>query len=214
MTVTATLPLIVEAVDVAKRWSPTAGLAPVTFTLRAGDSVVLCGRSGSGKSTLLGLLAGWCDPDSGRLDRIGPWADGQRWRKWSATAVVPQLLGLLQELPVRENISLGLRLAGIDRSSAAIHTLAVLEALDLCEQADRLPAEVSLGQRQRAAVARAVVSNPTLLLADEPTCHQDAVHAAMVLEVLRSVALHGGAVLVASHDESIIARAERTISLD
>lgn len=205
---------IVEATDVAKRWSPTAGLAPVTFTLRTGDSVVLCGRSGSGKSTVLGLLAGWCEPDSGRLERIGTWADDQHWREWRGTAVVPQLLGLLQELPLRENISLGLRLGGIDRRSLALRTQAVIEALDLAEQADRLPAEVSLGQRQRAAAARAVVSAPTLLLADEPTCHQDAAHATMVLEALRSVALLGGAVLVASHDESIIASAERTISLD
>ena len=214
MSSSATTTTLVEAIEIGKTWSPTARLAPVSFTLRAGDNVVLCGRSGSGKSTLLGVLAGWCEPDTGRLTRTGTWASAGRWREWVGTATVPQTLGLLHELPLHENISLGLRLNGIDRKTIAIRTQAIIEALDLCDQADRLPTEVSLGQRQRAAVARAVVCAPALLLADEPTCHQDAAHAKMVLDTLRSVATRGGAVLVASHDEAIIANAERTISLD
>jgi len=210
---TTTNPLV-QATEVTKRWSPTAGLAAVSFSLFPGDHVVLCGRSGSGKSTLLGLLTGWCEPDDGEIVRHGTWADDGRWRAWTGTAIVPQMLGLLQELPIHENISLGLRLAGMTRRDIARRTAAVVEALDLVDQADRLPAEISLGQRQRAAVARAVVSTPTILLADEPTCHQDAAHAAMVLDALRSVAAAGGAVLIASHDETIITNAERTISLD
>ena len=205
---------LVRVTDATKRWSSTSQLAPVSFCLHPGDNVVLYGRSGSGKSTLLGLLAGWCALDAGEIIRQGSWADDDRWRDWVGTAVVPQSLGLLQELPLRENISLGLRLAGMTRRTIAERTAAVIEAVDLVEQADRLPADISLGQRQRAAVARAVVSAPTLLLADEPTCHQDAAHAAMVLEALRSVASAGGAVLIASHDDALIAGSERTISLD
>jgi len=206
--------VVVSANEICKTWSASARLAPLSFTLAAGDRVVVCGRSGSGKSTLLGLLAGWCEPDTGTITRVGSWAADDRWRRWVGTAIVPQTLGLLAELPIRENIALGLRLSGMRRRVVADLTAEMIEALDLVEEAGRLPADISLGQCQRASVARAVVSSPTLLLADEPTCHQDAVHAAMVLAALACVATAGGAVVLASHDEAIFDFAEKIISLD
>jgi ABC-type lipoprotein export system ATPase subunit len=199
---------------VAKQWGASSGLAAVTTELRGGELVALQGRSGSGKSTLLSLLAGWCTPDAGRLERIGPWAAGDRWATWSGTAIVPQVLGLADELPVEENLGHVLRLAGVDRRTAAERVEDVLVALDLAEQRRRLPREISLGQQQRVAVGRAVIAAPVVLLADEPTCHQDPEHATAVLDALRRVADDGGAVLVASHDAAVAAAADRVVSLD
>ena len=154
--------------------------------LRGGQVVALQGRSGSGKSTLLALLAGWCGPDEGALRRAGHLAEDGRWATWSGTAIVPQVLGLAEELSVAENLEHVLRLGGVARAARERRVEEVLDALDLAAQRHRLPRETSLGQQQRVAVGRAVIAAPVLLLADEPTCHQDPAHAAAVLAVLRA----------------------------
>lgn len=208
--------MLVELRAVAKRWDATSGLAGLTMQLRRGEVVALQGRSGSGKSTLLALLVGWCAPDAGKIVRHGGWALDGGWRHWRSTAIVPQVLGLADELSITENLEHVLRLDGrADRRTRDAAVLAMLAALDLDEQAARLPREVSLGQQQRAAVGRAAIIRPRLLLADEPTCHQDAAHAAGVLAQLRALADDGGAaVLIASHDPLVAAAADRVVSLD
>jgi putative ABC transport system ATP-binding protein len=200
---------VIEVRGVVKRWGSTVGLGPVSAVVRDGELVVVTGRSGSGKSTLLALLAGWCTPDEGSIDRDGDAST------WSATAIVPQVLGLADELSIGENLEHVLRLGGIRdvaRRDAAVAQM--LGALDLEEQAGRLPRHVSLGQQQRAAVGRAAIIEPQVLLADEPTCHQDPAHVAAVLDVLRAAADRGSAVLVATHDPIVGAAADRVISLD
>ncbi|MGD9705607.1 MAG: ABC transporter ATP-binding protein [Acidimicrobiia bacterium] len=206
--------LLAELRGVAKRWDASSGLAPVDLTVRRGEIVVLRGRSGSGKSTLLALLAEWCLPDAGELVRGEALVVDDSWRRWQGTAIVPQVLGLVGELSVAENVEIVLRLSGVGRNERRAMVAEVLARLDLTEHADRLPRETSLGQQQRVAVARATVSSPTLLLADEPTCHQDALHGAAVLAALRRVADAGGGVLVASHDDAVVAVADRVVSLD
>lgn len=205
---------LVEMRGVSKRWDASSGLAAIDATLHAGEIVALQGRSGSGKSTMLALLAGWCEPDGGTITRRASLAAGDAWRTWSGTAIVPQVLGLVGELSVRENVALVLRLAGVARPDVDSRVAAMIERLDLGEQAGRLPREISLGQQQRLAVARAAIGRPMLLLADEPTCHQDLDHASAVLAELRSVAERDGAVLVASHDDVVASWADRVISLD
>ena len=206
--------VLVRVEQVAKHWGASSGLAPVSMELRAGEVVALQGRSGSGKSTLLALLAGWCGPDEGALRRAGHLAEDGRWATWSGTAIVPQVLGLAEELSVAENLEHVLRLGGVARAARERRVEEVLDALDLAAQRHRLPRETSLGQQQRVAVGRAVIAAPVLLLADEPTCHQDPAHAAAVLAALRAVACGGGAVLVASHDATVAAAADRVVSLD
>lgn len=200
--------------DVTKRWGTSIGLAPLTMELRRGELVTLQGRSGSGKSTLLALLAGWCTADGGRIERNGDWADNDGWRRWQSTAIVPQILGLADELSVEENLDHVLRLEGAGRARRLRDVAAVLDALDLGEQAGRLPREISLGEQQRVAVGRAAIATPVVLLADEPTCHQDPRHADDVLRVLRAVADRGGAVLIASHDRFVADSSDRIVSLD
>ncbi len=196
---------ILSADAVEKWWSPESGLRPVTFTLAAGEVVVVRGRSGSGKSTLLSLLAGWTQPDGGSLTwapEIAAMAD-----RWAGIAVVPQVLALVPELTVRENIESGV---GPD----AVHDVdAILDRLDLMDLHDRFPDETSLGQQQRTAVARAAVAAPLLLLADEPTSHQDPHHVRALLEVLQEVAANGSAVLVATHEPAVVDAASHRVDL-
>ncbi len=196
----------IEVNDLAKRWTPSSGLRPVTLTVEAGEMVVVRGRSGSGKSTLLALLAGWCHADGGTASVAGELL-GTRPPLWSQVAVVPQVLALVPELTIGENVREGCG----DVAPGAVST--VLVQLDLQDLVHRTPAQVSMGQQQRAAVARAVVARPAVLLADEPTSHQDAGHGAAVVEALRDVARSGSAVLVASHDPEVAARADRVVDL-
>ncbi len=205
---------VVRLTAVGKRWDASSGLEPVDLTLHAGTVVAVTGRSGSGKSTLLAIVAGWVEPDRGTVERIGGWTAGGRWRRWSGTAVVPQMLGLTEELSVAENVEVVLRLAGCGRSERRGRVAALLDLLDLGALANRLPAETSLGEQQRLAIARAIIGRPTLLLADEPTCHQDSARATTVIEMLRRAADAGSSVLVATHDPHVAASVDSVLDLD
>ncbi len=198
----------IEVEALSKRWTADSGLQPVTFSVEPGELVVVRGRSGSGKSTLLAILAGWCDPDAGAARIAGtPLSMAQR-RAWSEVAVVPQVLALVPELTMRENIVASCPPGSLARVDE------IIEALGLAEIADRPPPDTSMGQQQRVAVARAVVAQPTVVLADEPSSHQDPAHVAAVVAALRTVAHCGSAVLVASHDETVAEAADRIVDLD
>ena len=174
----------------------------VSLNVHAGRLAALVGRSGSGKTTVLNLLAGWERPDAGTVEVPGP--------GWKDVAVLPQRFGLLPELSVRENVAYPLRLAG---DSGAERVEELLAALALEELADRSPAETSIGQQQRTALARALVVRPRVLLADEPTSHQDAGSALAVVRALRDAAEWGTACLVATHDEEVAGLCDETLAL-
>lgn len=185
-------------------------LRGVSIAVRPGEVVALLGRSGSGKTTLLNCLLGWETPDTGTVEVPGaasPAAAG-----WSTVAVVPQRFGLLDELTLADNVALPARLAGApDPRSAAVATL---ETLRLAHLADRMPDEVSLGEQQRTAIARALVVRPSFLVADEPTGRLDEELSTHVLTTLREVyAAAGTGVLVASHDPVVVAAADRVVRL-
>ncbi|HTR71038.1 MAG TPA: ATP-binding cassette domain-containing protein [Mycobacteriales bacterium] len=146
-----------------------AALRNVEFELQASELVALVGPSGSGKTTLLNLLCGWEPHDAGELE----WRAGTgdlHDRPWHEVALVPQALGLLEDLTIRENVMLPARLSGVDRAAVFDRLVA---ALGLERILDRRARETSLGEQQRSAIARALLLEPTLLLADEPTAHQD-----------------------------------------
>ena len=207
------LPLA-QATDLAKRWSDDAGLKPISFTLASHEIVVVRGRSGSGKSTLLALLAGWVAPDSGHLERLGEWGVPGVDRTWRGTAILPQVLAPIAELTMTENVAMPLRLSGSSWPVARQRARAILEELDLTDEAERAAIDSSLGQQQRMALARAAVIAPIVLLADEPTSHQDSGHIATVLALLRSVVAEGTCAVVASHDPSVADIADRVLDLD
>jgi ABC-type lipoprotein export system ATPase subunit len=205
---------LAEATDLAKRWSDEAGLKPITFSLASHELIVVRGRSGSGKSTLLALLAGWVLPDAGQLQRLGPWVANGMDRTWQGTAILPQVLAPIAELTMTENVAMPLRLAGSSWPAARQRARAILEELDLADEADRAATDSSLGQQQRMALGRAAVINPVVLLADEPTSHQDAGHIATVLGLVRSVVAAGTCAVLASHDPAVAAIADRVLDLD
>ena len=183
-------------------------LTDVSLDLRGGELAALLGRSGSGKSTLLAILAGLQQPDQGETD---PAANPQL--PWSKLAFLPQRFGLLPELTIRENIEYPARLNGtLAEHSPAVEQL--LERLGLSELANRPPNETSIGQQQRTALARALILQPDVLLADEPTSHQDAGWRDAVWELLVDAAENGSACLIATHEEQIAHYANRTWAID
>jgi putative ABC transport system ATP-binding protein len=172
----------------------------VTLALRAGEVAGLVGRSGSGKTTLLNVLSGWEQPERGTLTWSGNGANGSLTDlPWQDLAVVPQSFGLMEELTVRENVEYPVRLAErLPELSNRVDEL--LGALGLVDLSDRLPVETSIGEQQRTALARALVLSPKLVLADEPTGHQDAGWTERLLLCLRDAAARGSSCLVATHN--------------
>jgi putative ABC transport system ATP-binding protein len=183
-------------------------LADGTLELDRGEVGALLGRSGSGKSTLLAVLAGLTRPDAGEL-RYELSTPDPADLPWAQLAFLPQRFGLLAELSVRENVEFPVRLAGV---SADVDGL--LERLGLAEFAERSPQETSIGQQQRTALARALVLGPAVLLADEPTSHQDAGWRDEVWRLLVDAAEAGTACLVATHEEEIARYANQVWHVD
>jgi putative ABC transport system ATP-binding protein len=189
---------VLEAQAVSKSYKRVTAVDRVSVDVRRGEVGVLMGRSGSGKSTLLTLLAGWQRPDHGHV----LWAERQvdpSTLPWAKLSYVPQRFGLIPELSVRENVELPARL--VSRADDAPRVDELLDQFGLTELAARVPAETSIGQQQRTALARALVLRPTVLLADEPTSHQDAGWRDAVWQQLLRAADEGTACLVATHEE-------------
>jgi putative ABC transport system ATP-binding protein len=163
----------------------------------------IVGPSGSGKTTLLNLVIGWESPDDGEVVRSFDHPT------WSDLAVVPQAIGLLDELNVVENIELPARLGNQLHEPAD----SVLESLDMVGLGGRLIDELSMGEQQRVAVARALAYRPGLLVADEPTAHLDERRALTVARRLAALAVSGSAVLIATHDRRILGDCHRVLTM-
>ena len=198
---------IVAVRNVTKRYrrgrETVTAVDAASFEVMAGEITGLVGPSGSGKTTLLDIVVGGVKPDVGRITGL---TDEPTWAE---LAVVPQALGLLPELTIRENIDLPRRL-GIP---APVDTDKVMGALGIAALVDRAPDEISLGEQQRAAIARALVTAPLLLVADEPTSHQDEVNVDRVVAALHETARAGSGVLVATHDPRVIERCDRMLQI-
>jgi ABC-type lipoprotein export system ATPase subunit len=170
----------------------TVALAPTDCEIRAGDRIALVGPSGSGKSTLVHLLAGLDEPTVGRVQRFG-----------GRPGIVFQGPSLLEPLTVLENVEFPLVLAGVP--DARIRAVVALQRLGLDTLASKLPEEISGGQSQRVAVARALAGDPQLILADEPTGQLDHASAEAVIDALLDT---GATLLVSTHDPAVAARLE------
>ncbi|GAB3003779.1 ABC transporter ATP-binding protein [Saccharothrix stipae] len=188
---------------------PVHVLRGVDLEVAPGELVTLSGPSGSGKSALLAVLAGFDQADEGTVEMGGEVLTSPP--SWQVCALLPQALGLAGELTLAENVALPLRLG---RGGGSLTRVAgLLAELGIAELADRYPEEVSFGQQQRAALARAVVGGPGVLLADEPTAHLDQRSAPTAVGVLRRAADEGSAVLVATHHDEVHRAADRTLVL-
>jgi ABC-type lipoprotein export system ATPase subunit len=183
----------------------TVALQPTGCVIRPGDRVALMGPSGSGKSTLLHLMAGLDDPTVGTVS--WPGIGLRSSLRPGPVAVIFQGPSLLPPLTVEENVALPLVLGGVADRAAHSAAREALERLELIGLADKLPEEISGGQAQRVAVARALAGEPSLIVADEPTGQLDRASGAIVVDVLLAAAAHAGAALViATHDPSVAER--------
>jgi len=211
---------VLAARDLRKTFGTTAALAGVTFEVTPGEVVAVMGPSGSGKSTLLHCLAGLLRPDAGEVVFDGRRVDQLSERERSALRLhrfgfVFQFGELVPELTLLENVALPVRLTQrAGRRTAARRAQEALAALGVGEVADRRAAEVSGGQAQRAAVARALVHDPAVVFADEPTGALDTVAGEQVLEALVGMARdRGTAVVLVTHEPRVAAYAQREVVL-
>ena len=200
-----------------QRYGARQVLALERFEAAAAEHWLVLGASGSGKSTLLNLLAGLLRPSEGEVTVAGEalgrlqGAALDRWRGRNV-GIVPQKLHLVQSLDVLQNLLLASYLAGLapDRARAA----GLLENLFLKEKAKDKPHQLSHGEAQRVAVARAVMNRPKLLLADEPTSNLDDANCLLALQLLQDQSRECGATLiVATHDQRARAHFEKRLEL-
>lgn len=180
----------------------------VSFTLSAGEMAVLTGPSGCGKSTLFHLLCGITRPDSGQIffeDQEITHLSSRDFAVLRAEKISYVLQGdsLLPNFTVLENIVLPHQLYAPDRPLSQ-PAQALLAQFGLAEMAEELPANLSGGERRRVAIARAIVHEPRLIIADEPTSDLDDENAAMIMDIFEAQAAAGRAVLISTHDHSII----------
>ena len=185
--------------------------------VRAGEVVAILGRSGSGKSTLLHLLGGLDRPEAGRIEVAGERVDGASERRLSAlrrrrVGFVFQFFHLLPELSGEANVLLAGRVRGA-HPDAARRARALVDRLGLRPVADSLPHQLSGGEQQRFAIARALVNDPAVLLADEPTGNLDARAGAAALDLLREGAQEGRAVVLVTHEPAATEIADRVLTL-
>ncbi|MGV9365463.1 ABC transporter ATP-binding protein [Amycolatopsis sp. NPDC003731] len=209
--------LLLEAADVRKAFGPTEALSGASLQVRAGEIVALMGPSGAGKSTLLHCLAGIVRPDAGTVRYLGADLATISDRARSALrrtefGFVFQFGQLVPELTCLENVALPLRLNG-DRGRAAVQRArAMLAELDLSGVAGKRPGEVSGGQGQRVAVARALVTAPRVVFADEPTGALDSLNGEQVMRLLTTVARERDtAVVLVTHEARVAAYSDREV---
>jgi putative ABC transport system ATP-binding protein len=219
---TSTAPDLLELREVEKTLGSGAAavqaLRGVSFSVRAGELVAVMGPSGSGKSTLLALAGGLDRPDRGRvlLDGIDLGAQSARTvaaARRRSVGFVFQELNLVQGLTAAENVSLPLELDGRSGRGARRQAIAALEAVGISELADRFPDDMSGGQQQRVAIARSVVGDRRLVLADEPTGALDSVTGDAVLQLLRQRCDAGAGCVLVTHEARHAGWADRVIFL-
>ncbi|HLL23420.1 MAG TPA: ABC transporter ATP-binding protein [Kofleriaceae bacterium] len=205
------------AVDgVRRRFAGREVVDTISFALEAGENVALMGPSGCGKTTLLQMIGLLDRPDGGqiRIAGVTPWNETAATRaelRLVTLGFVFQHSNLIDHLTARENVALPAWRAGMHRRAALQRADELLAPLGLAPRASALARELSIGEAQRVAVARALVNRPKLVLADEPTGALDAGSARAVLAALFDVART--AVLVVTHDPEVAARAGRTLRM-
>lgn len=215
---------LVEAIDLTRIWGRGAaaqvGVADVNLAIGRGEMVAVIGPSGSGKSTLASLLAGIDRPTSGslvidgiRIDRMRA-EELARWRG-RHVGIVFQDFHLLPTLTASENVELAIELSGVGagRRLRRAAARAALDRVGLGEARRKLPAQLSGGEQQRVGLARAIVTQPPLIFADEPTGALDQANGHAVFEMLRDLTQTGSTVVLVTHDLGLAAAADRTVSM-
>lgn len=196
--------------------SGVTALKSVSLRLAPGDFTAIRGPSGCGKTTLLLTAGGLLRPDAGQISVLGTslYDLSQEQRAFFRArhiGFVFQQFHLIPYLTVRENVIAPL--VDSNRTEGDQRVDALLQRFTLAEHGEKLPAALSTGERQRAAIARALINQPRLLLADEPTGNLDEDNAAVVLDALSGFAREGGAVLLVTHDRNAASYAHATVTM-
>jgi putative ABC transport system ATP-binding protein len=213
---------VIELREIVKTYAigeiEVQALRGVSLTVERGDFVAIMGASGSGKSTMMNIIGCLDVPSRGWY-----WLDGVDVRKLDDTQLsrvrsrkigfIFQSFNLIARTTALANIELPLSYMGVKSKERRERALAALESVGLSDRAQHVPSELSGGQQQRVAVARALVTNPALILADEPTGNLDSVASADVMDIFSSVHRAGRTVVVITHEEDVAARAHRVIRL-
>ncbi|WP_328397804.1 ABC transporter ATP-binding protein [Nocardia sp. NBC_00416] len=217
-----TQPAMLELTDVVKEYrvgdQPVRALDGIDLRLGTGEFTSVIGPSGSGKSTLLHMLGALDRPDSGSIRfqgaEIGD-LDEERQSEFRRHRVgfVFQFFNLLPTLSAWENVAVPKLLDGTGLRKAKPRALELLERVGLAARADHRPAELSGGQMQRVAVARSLIMNPPLILADEPTGNLDSKTGSSILELLAEVAESGNSVVMVTHDRGAVDYCDRVVTL-
>ena len=208
-----------ELVEVGVTFGSITALTNVSLTVTPGEMVALTGRSGSGKSTLLNVAAGLITPLRGSVTVMGEPLQGHTATELADVrsrhvGFVFQNLNLLARLDVADNVALPLELRGSPSSTSRVAAEAALEAVGLGGRGSARPAELSGGEQQRAAVARALVTRPSLIIADEPTAALDSITAESIMALIRKACDDWkAAALVVTHDPSQAAWGDQVLHL-
>jgi putative ABC transport system ATP-binding protein len=208
---------LLVAGDLHKAYGPTPALDGASFSIHPGEVVAVMGPSGSGKSTLLHCLAGIVRPDSGSIRYGGreltEMSDAERSTlRRSEFGFVFQFGQLVPELSCTENVALPLRLTGVKRKAAERTAQEWMERLEVADVGRKRPGEVSGGQGQRVAVARALVTSPRVIFADEPTGALDSLNGERVMELLTEAARDtNAAVVLVTHEARVAAYSDREV---
>lgn len=209
--------LSVDSVSVT--FGSTPALRGVSFAAEVGDSIAVVGPSGSGKSTLLHVVSGLLRPASGSVRFQGTslqdlTGDALARMRLQHFGFVFQRSDLIDEFTLAENIALPLELGGYRHKAALLRAQQMCVRLGIAECAHRLPRQVSGGQRQRAAVGRALIASPQIVFADEPTGALDTQAAAAVVQMLRDACRdHGAVLLMVTHSDAASASLSRRLTL-
>ncbi len=198
--------------------APVHALADIDLTIDTGEFVALLGPSGSGKSTLLGLIGLLDRPTSGHLlldgEEMGSASDAHRTHlRGRAIGFIFQQFHLISHLDAVGNVETALLYRGLRRKERRERALAALGQVGLAHRARHRPVELSGGEQQRVAVARALVTQPKLVLADEPTGALDSANAARLMDLLEALPDTGRAVVLVTHDAELARRAPRSVRL-
>nr|WP_203678715.1 ABC transporter ATP-binding protein [Streptomyces microflavus] len=210
---------MLAAHDLRKTYGSTPALDGASFSVHPGEVVAVMGPSGSGKSTLLHCLAGIITPDSGTITYAGrelsAMSDAERSAlRRSDFGFVFQFGQLVPELTCVENVALPLRLDGVKRKAAERTAREWMERLEVDDLAAKRPGEVSGGQGQRVAVARALAGSPKVIFADEPTGALDSLNGERVMELLTEAARSSNvAVVLVTHEARVAAYSDRDVTV-
>lgn len=196
----------------------THALSQINLEIFSGEYVAISGPSGCGKTTLLSILGLLDTPTKGhyvlRGTEVGQLARAERARvRNREIGFIFQQFNLISDLTVFENVELPLSYAGVSKRERDIRVRSALERVEMTHRQQHFPSQLSGGQQQRVAVARAVVGQPTFVLADEPTGNLDSVNGEAVMSLLRSLHDAGATVCIVSHDPRYAGEADRTIRL-